>query len=119
MFPFPIEGCFVSIQHRLTWVLCNIWSLQNGGNRVLKPSNQITKNFSPRSKSKGGSCDRALYSRTYMLRYVDLSSACIDYSKGDVEDSVVDSPLSRRPDSRLLLISVETNIVEYREFLLP
>ena len=51
-----------------------------------------------RSESEGGSCGTAPYSKPYMLRSAtDAASAAIDYSKGNVEDGVVDSPPKRGP----------------------
>jgi hypothetical protein len=56
------------------------------------------KSLSATSDSTGGSCGTAPKSKPYMMRSAaDAASAAIDYSKGDVEDGVVDSPPSRGP----------------------
>ena len=56
------------------------------------------KALSIKSKSGGASCDTAPFSKPYMFRSAtDAASAAIDYSKGNIEDGVVDSPPSREP----------------------
>ena len=56
------------------------------------------KLLSEGSESRGGNCGTAPISKPYMLRSAaDATSAAIDYSKGDVEEGVVDSPPSRGP----------------------
>lgn len=56
------------------------------------------KSVSVTSDSVGGSCGTAPVSRPFMMRSAaDATSAAIDYSKGDVEEGVVDSPPSRGP----------------------
>ena len=56
------------------------------------------KSKSDCSESAGGSCSAAPFSKLYLFRSAaDATSAAIDYSKGDVEDGVVDSPPSRGP----------------------
>lgn len=54
--------------------------------------------LSMRSDSAGGSCMPTLHSRPYvMCSATDAASAAIDYSRGNVEEGVVDSPPSRGP----------------------
>jgi hypothetical protein len=88
--------------------LSNIYSLQEGGVHFVEPPKRqrlsksllsgSERSFSGRSESEGGSCDTAPYSKPYLLQSAaDAASAAIDYSKGDVEDGVVDSPPSRGP----------------------
>lgn len=88
--------------------MSNIYLLQVGGVPFAEPPKRqrltrsllsgSEKSFSSRSESEGGSCDTAPYSKPYLLRSAtDAASAAIDYSKGDVEDGVVDSPPSRGP----------------------
>lgn len=50
------------------------------------------------SKSTGGSCVPSKFSRPYvMCSRIDAPSTAIDFSKGSVDDGVVDSPPSRGP----------------------
>ena len=52
--------------------------------------------FPLESESAGGSCGPSRFSRPYVLcSATDAASAAIDFSKGSVEDGVVDSPPSR------------------------
>ena len=52
--------------------------------------------ISTKSTSEGGSCGTAPLSKPYMLcSATEAASATIDYSKGNIEDRVVDSPPSR------------------------
>ena len=54
--------------------------------------------LSGRSVSKDGSLAPLQYSKPYVLfSATDAASATIDFSKGNVEDGVVDSPPSRGP----------------------
>ena len=54
--------------------------------------------ISTKSASEGGSCGTAPLSKPYMLcSAADAAFAAIDYSKGNIEDGIVDSPLSRGP----------------------
>ena len=56
------------------------------------------KALSIKSESGGASCDTAPFSKPYMFRSAtDAASAAIDYSKGNIEDGIVDSPPSRGP----------------------
>ena len=51
--------------------------------------------MSDRSQSEGGSCDKAPLSKPYILRSTaNATSAAIDYSKGNIEDSIVNNPPS-------------------------
>ena len=51
------------------------------------------KALSIKSESEGASCDTALFSKPYMFRSAtNAASIAIDYSKGNIEDGVVDSP---------------------------
>jgi hypothetical protein len=87
---------------------CILYLLQAGGFRYPEtPKRQrltrsllsgSEKSMSSRSESEGGSCDTAPYSKPCLLQSAaDAASAAIDYSKGNVEDGVVDSPPSRGP----------------------
>ena len=50
-------------------------------------------------ESRGASCDTVPLSKPYMFRSAtDAASAAIDYSKGNIDDGVVDSPPSRGPE---------------------
>ena len=52
--------------------------------------------FPGASESAGGSCGPSRYSKPYVLcSATDAASAAIDFSKGSVDDGVVDSPPSR------------------------
>ena len=54
--------------------------------------------ISTKSALEDGSCDTAPLSKPYMLcSAADATSAAIDYSKGNIEDGIVDSPPSRGP----------------------
>ena len=54
--------------------------------------------LSGRSKSAQGRCGPSQYSKPYvMFSATDAASAAIDFSKKDVNDGVVDSPLSQGP----------------------
>ena len=54
--------------------------------------------LSTNSESRGASCDIVPFSKPYMFRSaMDAASAAIDYSKGNIDDGVVDSPPSRGP----------------------
>ena len=56
------------------------------------------KSIADRSKSEGGSCDTAPVSKPYILySAADAASAAIDYSKGNIEDGVVNSPYGGGP----------------------
>ena len=49
------------------------------------------------------SCDTAPFSKPYMFRSAtDAASTAIDYSKGNIEDRVLDSPPSRGPGRTLI-----------------
>ena len=57
------------------------------------------KSLSTNSESEGASCDTVLLSKPYMFpSAMDATSAAIDYLKGDIDDSVVDSPSGRGPE---------------------
>ena len=59
----------------------------------------LEKSMSTKSKSGDASYNTASLSKPYMFRFAtDAVSAAIDYSKGNIEDRVVDSPPSRGPD---------------------
>ena len=72
----------------------------------LPPTQRLTRSllsgsgasYSGASESAGGSCGPSRYSRPYVLcSATDAASAAIDFSKGSVDDGVVDSPPSRGP----------------------
>lgn len=84
----------------------NLCALQIGGVCFTKtPKRQqltrsllsgLEKSPSTRFESDGGSSETAPVSKPYMLRSAaDAASAAIDYSKGNIDDGVVDSPPSR------------------------
>lgn len=78
--------------------LYNTSYLQERCIRTVKPWNREGQTKSLLSGSEGGSCETTPYSRPYLLRSAaDASSTAIDFSKGGVEDGVVDSPPSRGP----------------------
>ena len=55
--------------------------------------------LSTNSESRGASCDTVPLSKPYMFRSAtDAALAAIDYSKGNIDDGVVDSPPSRGPE---------------------
>ena len=54
--------------------------------------------ISGKSALEGGSCGTAPLSKPYMLCLAaDAASTAIEYSKGNIEDKVIDSPPSRGP----------------------
>ena len=56
------------------------------------------KSITDRSESNGGSRDTAPVSKPYILcSAADAASATIDYSKGNIQDDVVNSPPGRGP----------------------
>ena len=62
----------------------------------MRNRQRLAKSLLSGSESEEGSCGTTPYSIPYLLRSAaDAASAAIDYSKGDIEDGVVDSPPSR------------------------
>ena len=83
--------------------------LQVGGYRLddTTKRQKLTKSLffgsemplSTNSESGGASCSTVPLSKPYMFRSTtDAASAAIDYSKGNIDEGVVDSPPSRGPE---------------------
>jgi hypothetical protein len=120
---FPLLHCRLFCSYFLSGNvgLWYIYLLQKGCVRVVGPRNRLIRSLLSGSKSEGGNCDTAPYSRPYLLRSAKTAtSAAIDYSKSDVEDSVVNMPSRSRTcqDSGQIPVSVKAGIAESRKLLL-
>ena len=71
-------------------------ALNDGGNGASESKHGSL--LSSQSVSKDGSLAPLQYSKPYVLfSATDAASAAIDFSKGNVEDGVIDSPPGRGP----------------------